>query len=177
MNKRVLVLLFVLILLLCAGCKKNTTAPGETTDPAENSTGVQETAAPTEIIENLPGTAQNILDPDGFEDETEATEPSVPDPENQDPEQEATTQPEDNPSTEPESANPDTTEPSSNVAHVTYEEYVSMTPEEQLAFYNQFASMEDFVKWYNEAKVAYEEENGAIDVGDGNIDMGDIINP
>ena len=53
-----------------------------------------------------------------------------------------------------------------------------MSPDEQVEFFNQFASMEEFVQWYNDAKEAYDAEHGAIDIGgDGSIDLGDIINP
>lgn len=68
-------------------------------------------------------------------------------------------------------------EPSSGSERVSYEEYNAMTPAEQVAYYNQFDSMEAFVQWYNEAKDAYDREHGAIDVGDGNIDLGDLEKP
>ena len=62
--------------------------------------------------------------------------------------------------------------------YVSYEEYNAMTPEEQVEYFNKFPSMEAFVKWYNEAKAEYEEENGAIEIGgDGSVDLGDIVNP
>ena len=72
---------------------------------------------------------------------------------------------------------PAVTEPSSGSERVSYEEYNAMTPAEQVAYYNQFDSMEAFVQWYNEAKDAYDREHGAIDVGDGNIDLGDLEKP
>lgn len=79
--------------------------------------------------------------------------------------------------TEPGTTEHESTEPSSEVKHVSYEAYNNMTPAEQLAYYEQFPSMEAFVNWYNEAKAKYDEEHGAIDVGDGNIDLGDIVKP
>ena len=79
--------------------------------------------------------------------------------------------------TEPKPTEPGATEPEGGINYVSYEEYNNMTPAEQLAYYNQFPSMEAFVQWYNEAKAEYDKEHGAIDVGDGNIDLGDITNP
>ena len=52
-----------------------------------------------------------------------------------------------------------------------------MSPEEQMAYYNQFPSMEAFVKWYNEAKAAYEKDHGSIEIEDGNIDLGGVAKP
>lgn len=79
--------------------------------------------------------------------------------------------------TEPKPTESGATEPEGGIHYVSYEEYNNMTPAEQVAYYNQFPSMEAFVQWYNEAKAKYDEEHGAIDVGDGNIDLGDITNP
>ena len=61
---------------------------------------------------------------------------------------------------------------------VTYEDYNNMTPAQQVEFFNTFESMEAFVKWYNEAKAAYDAEHGAIEIGgNGSVDLGDIVNP
>lgn len=194
MNRKLMALLLAALMLLCIGCgNKNEDTTGTTEAP--------ETQTPTEtegITETAPGTAINILDPDGFEEDGEETEPQETEPEETEPENtkpqetepeetkhqetepEATKPQETEPAetrpqtTEPAGTEPGETEPDAEDDRVTYEEYNDMTPEEQLAFFNQFASMEDFVAWYNEAKAEYEKENGAIDVGDGNIDMGNI---
>lgn len=60
---------------------------------------------------------------------------------------------------------------------VTYEEYLAMTGAEQTAFYNSFDSQNDFFKWYNAAKKAYDSnENNIIIGGDNSVDLGDILN-
>lgn len=71
----------------------------------------------------------------------------------------------------------ESTDPSTGIDYASYEDYINMTPDEQMAYYNQFPSMPDFVKWYNEAKAEYEKTHGAIDVGDGNINLGDLVKP
>ncbi len=188
--KRKLTVLLAIVMLLCIGCgKKNDNTTG-TTEPAQTQIAVETGGT----AETAPGTAENILDPEGFEEDEEETVP--PESENQDEEQTRPTEPK---ATEPESTKPKETEPEETKPQetkpeetqpaatepgetqpdagedkVTYEEYNDMSPEEQVAFFNQFASMEDFVAWYNQAKAEYEEENGAIDVGDGNIDLGDL---
>ena len=86
------------------------------------------------------------------DEKPEETEPTI----------EETTQPED----EGVDIHPD---------EMTYEKYNAMSGEEQLAFFNSFASMEDFVAWYNAAKAKYDAEHPDIEVGDGNIDIGDIV--
>ena len=183
MNRKLIALLLAVVMLLCIGCKNKDNDTTGATEAAET----QPSTEPAETVETVPGTADNILDPNGFEeDETEPekeeadetipaesedqeadenlpAEPKATEPENTEPD-----------STEPESTEPENTEPDADDHKVTYEEYNNMSPEEQLAFFNQFASMEDFVTWHNEAKAEYEKENGSIDVGDGNIDMGNI---
>ena len=85
----------------------------------------------------------------------------------------ATTEPTTPPTTE--STTPPTTQPNDNIDYVSYEEYNAMTPEEQEAYFEQFESVADFVAWYQAAKAEYEEQNPDIDVGDGSIDIGEII--
>lgn len=73
---------------------------------------------------------------------------------------------------------PDATAPSGELVYVSYEEYNNMSPEEQMAYFNQFPSMEAFVQWHNEAKEEYDKEHGAIEIGgDGSVDLGEIVKP
>ena len=56
-----------------------------------------------------------------------------------------------------------------------YERFMNMTPAEQRAFMEDFDDIEAFFDWYNAAKFAYEQANPAIDVGEGDINIGEII--
>jgi hypothetical protein len=61
---------------------------------------------------------------------------------------------------------------------VTYEDYLAMTPDEQQAFYDSFASEDEFFAWFVEAKAAYDaaKDEEHVDVGeDGSIDIGDLV--
>ena len=59
---------------------------------------------------------------------------------------------------------------------MTYEKYIALSPEEQQKYYNSFASVEAFFNWLNAAKAEYEANRDEIEV-DGEIDIGDYINP
>ena len=58
---------------------------------------------------------------------------------------------------------------------VTYEEYMQMTATEQRDYMESFESVDAFFAWYNAAKAEYDAQNPDIEVGNGSIDMGDII--
>ena len=57
----------------------------------------------------------------------------------------------------------------------TYEEYHAMTPEAQQQFFAKFESVEAFFVWYNAAKAQHEKDNAAIEIGDGEIDLGEVL--
>lgn len=189
MNKKLIALLLAIFVVVLAGCGKNAQEKNPTlaTEPESGTAGMEtEGQVPEETVLGVEDLESGVNNP--FE-ETEATEgsgtqetePKATEPEATQPEAtkpEATepeaTKPE---STEPESTEPEATAPNTDVNGVSYEDYINMSPEEQMAFFNQFDSMEDFVKWYNEAKAKYDEEHGSVDVGDGDIDMGDIVKP
>ncbi|MBE6991227.1 MAG: hypothetical protein E7430_01430 [Ruminococcaceae bacterium] len=60
---------------------------------------------------------------------------------------------------------------------MTYEEYQALSAEEQQAFFEKFESMEDFMKWHQDAKAEYDAEQDYIEIGgDTVIDLGEIIN-
>ena len=59
---------------------------------------------------------------------------------------------------------------------MTYEKYISMSPEEQQKYMMSFESVEKFFEWFNEVKAKYEAENEAVE-GNGSIDIGDYMNP
>ena len=53
---------------------------------------------------------------------------------------------------------------------ITYEEYMAMTGDEQMAYYRTFPSMQEFNKWYNDAKKDWEDAHPKETIGpDGTI--------
>lgn len=60
-------------------------------------------------------------------------------------------------------------------SRLTYEEYIAMTAEEQSAYRKTFESTKAFFDWYNAAKAEYDEKNAGLDIGDGSVDLGDIM--
>ena len=59
---------------------------------------------------------------------------------------------------------------------VTYEEFMAMDGTEQEKYMNSFGDIDAFFNWYNDAKETYEKENPSIEIGNGPIDMEEIIN-
>lgn len=59
---------------------------------------------------------------------------------------------------------------------ITYEEYMAMSGKDQEAYMKSFESIAAFFDWFNAVKDKYEKENPSIEIGDGPIDMNDIIN-
>ena len=61
---------------------------------------------------------------------------------------------------------------------LTYQEYLKLSTEEQIAYRATFSSNAEFRKWYIAAKNAYEDAQDKITIGDGNsVDISDLINP
>lgn len=61
---------------------------------------------------------------------------------------------------------------------VTYADYLAMSQEEQLAYYESFEDPQDFFDWFNEEKAKYDEENKGEELpDDGNIDLGADTEP
>lgn len=60
---------------------------------------------------------------------------------------------------------------------LTYEEYQAMSGTDRQAFFDSFETMDDFLRWLEKAKAAYEgsKNENAIN-GDKPIDIGDLIN-
>lgn len=59
---------------------------------------------------------------------------------------------------------------------LTYEEYNAMSSSEQQAFFDSFDDPAEFFEWYQEAKAEYDEAHPDIEVGNGEIDLGNIGN-
>lgn len=143
------------------------------------------TNPPTQAPTAEPGTTQPTTIPDGFvenpfDKNTEATaDPSNPTNPSANP-----TQPSDGPTdpveTQPTDPALDPTEPTEptepiDYSSMDYETYMSLSSKEQEAFQDSFDSLTDFIKWFNAAKAEYDAQEPTIDMGDGNIDIGDLI--
>ena len=50
-----------------------------------------------------------------------------------------------------------------------------MSPNEQKKYMESFSDVDAFFDWYNESKKTYEKGNPSFEVGDGPINIGDII--
>ena len=56
---------------------------------------------------------------------------------------------------------------------LTFKEYLELSMEEQIAYYNSFADMDAYAAWYNVAKAEYELLYGPIGTpDDGDVDLG-----
>ena len=167
MNKKLLIILCVVISLMIMVACRNVSVPNGTTAPTSN--GQLSVPSDSTEPEFVPGAVENPFDdattPEATGEvitNTEPTTPSEPDKPTE-------------PTAPTETETP--TEPTvpSEPASTSFEQYNAMSPEEQYAFFCTFSSMEDFVAWYNNAKAEYEAAHPGIDIGDGNIDIGDII--
>lgn len=96
------------------------------------------------VSDNTPGTPGNTTPTDPSGDDSDPTEP---------PQQE----------TDPVSQD-----------EMDYRTFQDMTPDQQQAYMESFPSIDEFFDWYEQAKKEYEEANPPIEVGDGNIDLGDL---
>ena len=170
----VLLLIGLTVLMAMTACSD----PAGNADPSTQSTTTQ----PTESQEILiPGVADNDLDADGFVDETMVpTTSSTQEGSNQQQENDPTTEPskETEPETTEESEEPEATRPTDeqptppDSEAAMFEAFMAMNGEEQEAFAETFTKLEDFVKWYNRAKEAYEKLHPDVEIEDGIIDIG-----
>ena len=71
----------------------------------------------------------------------------------------------------------DNQKPTGSIPEIDYVTYVNLSQEEQLEIFNSFENIQDFFDWFNEIKEEYEADHPGIDIGDGNIDIGDLIKP
>ena len=83
--------------------------------------------------------------------------------------------------TVPETTLPETTAPTTEPteppapATMDYMTFQNMSAADQQAYMGTFANLDLFFAWYNQAKADYEAANPPIDVGDGSVDMGDLV--
>ena len=175
MKNKLLIFILTATLFILAGCGKQAAevlSAQETETTTETTTEV--TIEPNVTEESIPGVEDSIFDDEtepSQETEPEATEPDTTEPEETDPEGSAGTE-----GSEPTEEAP-STEPSqpSGETETEYQRFQNMSAADQQSFMDTFDSIEAFFEWYNNAKAEHEAANPPIDVGDGNIDIGDIM--
>lgn len=190
MNRKILALILALVAVAAAIVLAVTMNPGT---PAGEPTGT----GATDTAPSLSGLEDSIFDDEPVETQ-EPTETTVPDetenaaavPEVDIPVPEGSAPPEsgrqDSNSNEPEPTQPPQTEPVATEpaetepvqipeGEIDYEAFVAMDPALQRMYMESFESMDAFFAWYNAAKEAYEQAHPSIDVGDGVIDLEDLV--
>lgn len=186
MNRKKIIILIVLSLLLAAGILFIVLNPVQDTEPTEP-------IAPTgEMVETAPPAAEGDTqtepgnaDPE-IKEPTESVTEGVPAETKPAPTEEPTEAPTEAP-TEPKPTGPDDYDNTgSNIGASTepvltgdseYEKYMNMSAEDQEAYFNSFSSPAEFFDWYNKAKEEYEESRDVIEVGpDATIDLSGIGN-
>lgn len=176
---------------------------GHSESAAEPEQTAMETVATTEV--NIPGLEDSIFDDEPEQTEettpetqettvnteptetTKATEPTKPTEHPKDPnpiDPSKPTNPKPTRPTEPtkptEPSKPseptDSTEPSGGETVVkNYAWFQNLSPSEQQAWMDSFATIDAFFEWYNAAKAEYEKANPSIEFNGESIDMGAII--
>ena len=139
------------------------------TEPTETK-GSEETEASTEPKETKPAGGTTVPTQPANSGESETPDsPAAPDPS-----QPAGGAGGGTGSTEPTESVEQETTPSVS-AQTEYEKFHAMSPAEQQAYMESFDSIEAFFEWYEQAAAEYEAAKPPIDVGDGNINLDDII--
>ena len=147
MNKKVLIaIIVVLVLILAAGIVFVTWAGKTAEDPQSTEPQTTDIAA-----ENAQQEQQPAVD-DNPEATPAPTDAALPIEESDD--FEIPTEPED---TALIPGMSDVTLPEDDDGKITYEEYHAMTGEQQAAFINSFESYDAFFEWYNAAEQEYKE--------------------
>lgn len=149
----VILLLSILIGIFTSGEETQVGVPGETSQTSDPDTSIpqqttEELMDGIEEWEDLPTTQPT----DATVETTAPAETTAPD----------------------ETTEPDQ-EPESNDLAAQYARYLAMTPEEQQAFYESFASPDAFFAWYDSAKAAYEANQDVVDIQGGDVDLGDLM--
>ena len=166
MMKKHVVCILAIMLLLLTGCNKKQDVPAQT--DAQPGIAAEATTVPAETRASIPGVEDSIFDDETgpAHEETTASDESTKPTEAETPEE---TKPQE---TEPET---DTSQPADKQP-TAYEKFHNMSAAEQQAFMETFDSLDSFFVWYNNVKAEYEAANPPIDVGDGRIDMGELMN-
>ena len=162
MNRVYRLIAFMLAILMLtsvvSGCGKKDTTPSvenQETNATTESTSPEVTISP-ELQKAL---EEGWLVEDWTEEVTDATESEETEPEE----------------TEAKETNPTETIPEETTAQVTvtaYEWYLSLSAEEQQAYFETFESIDAYFLWLNNAKAEFEEKQNATEIEGGSIDVG-----
>lgn len=182
MYKKMAVFFLTALMLLTAGCRNDVKMEEAAEQPLTTepnppaSVSVQdESDVPDGTVSGVSNLDDSLTNP--FDITTDTNENNAVGSSNISNEASGEKAPTDTVTRDPNPTDSPTSEPETERNYVTYQEYNNMTPEEQTAYFSQFPSMREFIKWHNEAKAKYDKEHGVIDVGDGKIDINDIIKP
>ena len=118
--------------------------------------------------------SQKVFTKAQFETACDYAENGRPDSPNK-PETSKTDESDDNKPDESNNNNNNNTSGEKKAEDYTWEEYLAMTGEERQKHFEMFASLDAYLDWMEKAEAAYNKEHPTIDVGDGSIDIGDII--
>ena len=144
--KKIAILCLALLIMLSVGCKGK----------ANDKTQADNTSSTNSEIEITPGVTDNIFDENGSVIDGVSTLPT--------------------PGIEPD--DDDKTEQNNDIKDLTkftYEEFLAMTAKEREECMKAFPTVEEFFAWYEKVKKEYEDANPPIDVGDGNIDLDEVL--
>lgn len=172
-TQRIITIILVVLVAMMAGCKKNDSTEASKASEKEVTSLATETTV-MEIYDMGPGTAVDIFDSPEFTENTEVTEADTEQLETT----ESTLEIEHGVKDENVSENPKVSEsqPERTEKELTeYERYLNMSGDEQMELIQSFESVETFFNWLNNAKAEYEAANPGVKIGDGTIDLGEII--
>lgn len=191
MNKRKIVMAMALLLIVLVGCGKQNDIDETIQTTAEHvAESSIETTAMQESVPGIEDSEFDDIEPAVEQAKTEAaelveTKPSEIKPAETKP---AETKPAETKPTEtkPAETKPAETKPSETTPptkpaqpevkpQTEYERFQNMSAAEQQSHMESFDSMDDFFNWYNDAKTEHEAANPPIDVGNGSIDMGELM--
>ena len=170
----------LVVLFMMAGCNKSekVETPTDTGAVVQPETTVETTYVDPYVVEDdseeLPDdTVETTVE--RAEETIAATESTVETEANTEP----TTETEETTSTQPtenENVTPETTSPSgggNNGICCKYVEYQRMSPADQQAYMETFASPADFIVWIQQAEAAHNTHDGSIIVEGGDVNIGD----
>ena len=176
MKQKQFVCVITVMLLILAGCGKQNVVEPTTVAPETTAEAIP---VPATTEESIPGVEDSIFDDETVptteetQPQTEVTEPQETTKPTEATKPTETSKPEE---TQPQETAP-ATEPSQPAAkpQTAYESFQNMSADEQQAYMESFESIDAFFTWYNDAKAEYEAANPPIDVGDGSVDMGELM--
>ena len=179
MDKKIIAALLIAFVFVVSGCNKQNDVVA-TTEVLEADTTKEATTEETEYNVTTPGLGLSEFDDETeptveeTQPQTEATEPAETTKPTEAPKPSETTPPTEAP--KPSETTPPTETPQPETKPKSeYETFQNMSAADQQAHMESFDSMDAFFDWYNNAKAEYEAANPPIDIGNGSIDMGDLM--